>query len=387
MKRPHTFRRTACLFALAALAANAANAAQAADAQADACLLAELAAEPGFSGVALLRQQGRTRVAAQGQSGSQPLDVDSRLNIGSAGKMFTAVAVAQLVERQRLAWDAPVGRWVDGLTPAVAAVTLRQLLTHSGGLGNFFTPNHLQAMQAARSLEDLRRLAPDVEPAFAPGSRFQYANNGFLLLGLAAERASGQSFDAYLHEHVFTPAGMTATSLSAQAPRPAAQGFTRAPALEGGPRRAPPPGGMPPPEGGGRPPPPDGPLRPSAESQLPGSSAGGAFSTVGDLLRFFEALRAGRLVQQETLHELTRRQIEAMPGQLYGLGFGIPQWEGHIGFGHNGGAPGVNAEALVFPTDDVTLVVLSNGDPPSASEQMKKLRRGALAGTLCAMPG
>lgn len=68
----------------------------------DACLQAELSARPGFSGVALLRQAGRTRVAVQDEAGAQPLDTESRFNVGSAGKMFTTVAVAQLVEAGRL---------------------------------------------------------------------------------------------------------------------------------------------------------------------------------------------------------------------------------------------------------------------------------------------
>ena len=173
---------------------------------------------------------------------------------------------------------------------------------------------------------------------------------------------------------------MSSTSLRAEAPRPAVQGFTRLPALGGGGLRQGPPPGSVPPE-------PSGPLRPSAESQLPASPAGGAFSTATDLLRFFDALRAGHLVGTETLRELTRPQIEAMPGQHYGLGFGVVRWEGHVGFGHNGGAPGLNADAMVFPADDVTLVVLANGDPPSASQQMASLRRGALNGTLCRAPG
>ncbi|WP_457421666.1 serine hydrolase domain-containing protein [Roseateles sp. P5_E7] len=367
---------------LAALAAQAEPASQP-----DACLQARLATQPGFSGVALLRQAGRTWVATQGHAdaaGTQPLEADSRFNLGSASKMFTAVAVAQLVERQRLALDAPIGRWVDGLTPEVAAVTLRQLLTHSGGLGNFFTPDHLQAMQDARTLDDLRPLAQDERPAFPPGSRFDYSNNGFLLLGIAVERASGQALGDYLQQHVFTPAGMDSTSLLAELPRRAAQGFTRMPVLG----VAPPPRARvdaPPP--GGNPPPPSGPLRPSAEAQLRGSSAGGAFSTARDLLRFFDALRDARLVSAQTLHELTRPQIEARPGQHYGLGFGVVRWEQHEGFGHNGGAPGLNAEAMVFPAADVTIVVLANGDPPAASQQLASLRREALSGSLCRAPG
>jgi D-alanyl-D-alanine carboxypeptidase len=338
-------------------------------AQADACLAAQLAAAPEFSGVALLRQQGLTRVAAQGSADDAGLALaaESRFNLGSASKMFTAVAVGQLVEQGRLAFDAPIGRWVEGLSPEVAAVTLRQLLTHSGGLGNFFTPDNLGALLKAERLGDLLPLARDERPRFTPGSRFQYSNTGFLLLGLAVERASGQRFDDYLRDQVFAPAGMASTSLRPALPRAAALGYTRLP--------MPTPGAAPTMQ--------PGPLRVADESRLPGTSAGSAYATAGDLLRFFDALRSGRLVAAATLKELTGPQIETRPGQHYGLGFGVIRWEGHEGFGHNGGTPGVNAETMVFPTDDLVLVVLSNRDPPAALRLAQDLRRAALQGGLC----
>ncbi len=332
----------------------------------DACLQAELAAKPEFSGVALLRQQGQLRVAAQGAE----LGTETRFNLGSVSKMFTAVAVAQQVEKGKLELDAPIGRWVEGLTPEVAAVTLRQLLTHSGGLGNFFNPDNVAAMQQARSLADLRALARDTAPQFPPGSRFQYSNNGFLLLGLAVEKVSGQPFDAYLQQQVFAPASMASTSLSPAQPRAATAGFTRLPKPGTGVAHM-------------QRPSPDSPQRPAEEAALPGSPAGGAYGTAADLMRFFDALRAGKLVGADTLAELTRSQIEPGPGLHYGLGFGVFDWEGHAGWGHNGGAPGVNAEALVFPADELVLVVLANRDPPTATQQMQALRQAALTGPLC----
>jgi hypothetical protein len=96
---------------------------------------------------------------------------------------------------------------------------------------------------------------------FEPGSKFRYSNTGFLLLGRAVEQVSGQSFAAYLQDHLFKPAGMTQTSLDPAIPVAAATGFMRFLSL-----------------------------RPAAESALPGSPAGGVSSSVGDLARFFEAL-------------------------------------------------------------------------------------------------
>lgn len=340
----------------------------------DACLQAELAAQPEFSGVVLVRQRGQARVAVrgQGEEADTSLQADSRFNLGSASKMFTAVAVMQLVAQGELTLDAPIGRWVEGLAPPVAAVTLRQLLTHSGGLGNFFVPENLAALQKARTLSEQMALVDDVRPLFEPGTRFRYSNTGFLLLGLAVERASGQTFATYLRDQLFKPADMTQTSLDPAQPTVAAIGYTRLPAFEPGAG----PGG------------PGGSWRPAVESSLPGSPAGGAYSTAADLARFFDALESGRLVSADGLRELTDAHITAShPGAplalQYGLGFAVSGWEGHRGFGHNGGAPGVNVEAMRYPESDVLIVVLSNRDPPLAGQILATLRRKGLGGTLC----
>lgn len=371
----------------------------------DACLQAELAARPDFSGAVLVRQRGHALEAVQGQGdpAGAALRTDARFNLGSASKMFTAVAVVQLVAQGKLVLDAPIGRWVEGLAPPVAAVTLRQLLTHSAGLGNFFRPENLAALQKANTVQAMMTLVDDVQPQFEPGTRFRYSNTGFLLLGRAVERASGQHFAEYLQAHVFRPAGMTLTSMDPALPTAAAIGFTRLPEFAAGtgpggpgsaagpvsgprPGSGQPPGSAPPP--GPTPGPPNGPLRPAGEAALPGSPAGSAYSTVGDMARFFDALEAGKLVGLEWVKQLTAAQINVTPpgapvALQYGLGFGISAWQQYLGYGHNGGAPGANVEAQRFPDEDLLIVVLANRDPPQAGQLLATLRQKALTGTLC----
>lgn len=351
------------------------------------CLQAELAKQTDFSGVVLLRRQDRHFVAAHGaaDAAGTPLTADTRFNLGSANKMFTAIAVAQLAEQGKLALDAPAGKWVDGLAPAVAAVTLRQLLTHSGGLGNFVVPENLAALQRATTVAEQMALIKDTKPQFEPGSRFAYSNTGFLLLGRAVEKASGLTYAAYLDRHVFKPAGMSATSLQPELPTRAATGFTRMPEMPPGAGPGPGPMAGPPPRGG---PPPSRPLRPAAESALPGSPAGSAYSTVGDMARFFDALLAGKLVSDAWVKDFTRAHIGVGPANgpqalQYGLGFGVATWEGRRSFGHNGGAPGVNVEAQMYPDDKVLIVILANRDPPAAAKMLSSLRREALGGGMC----
>jgi CubicO group peptidase (beta-lactamase class C family) len=98
-----------------------------------------------------------------------------------------------------------------------------------------------------------------------------------------------------------------------------------------------------------------------------GTSAGGGYSTVGDLLRFAEALRTGKLVSRDLLAQATRDQTPGGAG--YGFGFQSGKF-----FGHGGGAPGMNGDLAVYPDTGYVIVVLSNLDPPAASRVANYIR-------------
>ena len=322
------------------------------------CIAAE-ARKLDFAGVVSIAQPQGTTTSAHGvvgEPGSPATGAETRFNLASAGKMFTAVAVAQLVDAGKVRLDEPIGLRVTGLTAQAAAVTVRQLLTHSSGLGNFFTPDHLPAIEKARTLPELLPLVAGDKPAYPPGTQFQYSNTGFLLLGILIERASGQSYGQYLDEHVFKPAGMVASGLDPGPASTQAVGMSRM--REG----------------------PAGPLRPAREAALHGNPAGGSYGTAPDLQKFFAALLGGRLTSAAVLKDFSSSQIVAAPAkggmpQLdYGFGFGVGAFQGRRWFGHNGGAPGVNVEAAAYPDDGIAVIVLSNRDPPTASSLFRKLR-------------
>jgi len=311
--------------------------------------------ELDFSGaISIVQPQGTTTWArgVLGQAGSPGIGAESRFNLGSASKMFTAVAVAQLIDAGKVGLSDPIGLHVKGLTPEAAAVTVRQLLTHGSGLGNFFSPENVPAIQKGRTASDLLPLVAADKPSYPPGSRFQYSNTGFLLLGILIERVSGQSHGQYLDQHLFGPARMVASGM---APGPAstqAVGMTTR----------------------------DGPLRPAREAALRGNPAGGSYSTATDMQRFFAALLGGQLTTAATFKELISPQIVAAaakngsPQLEYGLGFGVGTVQGHRWFGHNGGAPGANVEVAAYPDDGIAVVVMSNRDPPTATVLFRKLR-------------
>ena len=152
--------------------------------------------------------------AARGDAvdGRSPNTVDTAFRFGSMGKMFTAVAIAQLAQAGKLSFDAPLGKYLkDYPNVDVAKVTLHQLLTHTGGTGDIFGPEFMEKRAELKELRDYVALYGARAPEFPPGSRHQYSNYGFILLGRVIEEVSGMSYDRYVRERIFLPAGMTAT--------------------------------------------------------------------------------------------------------------------------------------------------------------------------------
>jgi D-alanyl-D-alanine carboxypeptidase len=304
--------------------------------------LRALAAHDLFSGVVLIARDGRPVYAGavgRASRSGDPVTLDTTFPLASTSKMFTALAVLQLAEAGALDLDDTLAmhlptldaRWADD-------VTLRHLLTHGSGLGSF----DLAAMRQLKSVDAMLALPID-PPAFTPGTRYRYSNVGYVLLGAVVVAAGGRDFDAYLDEHVFTPAGMTRTGapdLSAETPG-VATGFL-----------APLPGGVR--------------LDNLALRMHRGSPAGDFVATAGDLFRFGEALLAGELLNEPWLSEMmrTQRTVAEGPGVQIGYGFGltVQMRAGVTSVGHGGGAVGESTSFELVPELGVTTVVLSNYD-------------------------
>lgn len=298
-----------------------------------------------FSGVVLAAKAGKVVVSrAYGLAdvaSRTPNTIDTRFNIGSLNKLFTKVAIAQLAEAGKLSLDDTVAQRLPGTALTGAdQITIRQLLAHRSGLGDIFGARYEAAPPSRlRELADFLPLFADQPLAFEPGTQERYSNAGYVTLGLIIEKITGEPYRDYVAKHIFAPARMTRTALPAVDDRlpSRATGYTRHGDDHELAARVPNTKSLP-----GRP-----------------SSAGGAYASAGDLLRFYDALLADRL--------LSTRWTSWMLNDSFDDARRSPE------IGVAGGAPGINAAIEI--AGGWTVIAMANYDPPAAGA----VARGAMA--------
>jgi D-alanyl-D-alanine carboxypeptidase len=175
-----------------------------------------LAREDELAGAVLVARDGQVLFSrAYGLADRKrriPNAVPTRFRIGSMTKMFTAVAILQLVEAGTVKLTAPLGTYLPGYPNREVAtnVTIHQLAAHTSGLGELPWPDVFAHRRELRTLADYAtRYGKRVGLEFQPGSRWAYSNYDFLLLGLVIEKVTGVSYDGYVQQHIYAPAGMT----------------------------------------------------------------------------------------------------------------------------------------------------------------------------------
>lgn len=295
-----------------------------------------------FSGAVLVAHRGvpifSSAYGLANRATGEPNKVTTRFRMGSMNKMFTATAIMQLVQAGKIRLDDPLGRFLtDYPNKDVASkVTIHHLLTHTGGTGDIFGPDFERRRLELRTLNDYVKLYGSRGLAFEPGTRWDYSNYGFILLGAVIEKVSGQSYYDYVRDHIFTTAGMTRTGSEPEdvAVPDRAVGYMRD----------------------------EGVLKPNTET-LPyrGTSAGGGYTTVDDLLRFARALTDHVLLNKHYTDLLTTAKPETGDAH-YAYGFEDRVVAGLRSFGHSGGAPGMNGDLRIFPETGYVVVALANMD-------------------------
>lgn len=309
-------------------------------------LLNTLVAADSFSGVVYVAKGAEPIYARAFGLASKtwniPNRLDTRFNLASITKMFTAVAVARLVEEGRLSFSDTVGDVLPDYPNKEVAqkVTIHQLLSHTSGLiGARAMAEKNPLPQKARTVAEMLKQFVSEPLSFPPGQRFDYSNAGYILLGAVIEKASGQSYYDYVRDHVFKPAGMRDTDFYEldTEPRDLATGFM------------------------------DGPGRTRLSNifdlDVKGSPAGMAYSTGPDMVRFHAALTGLRLLRRDTLERLwTGVTEEPGRGSKYAYGAGVARYNGTRIVSHGGGWKGITNHFEMYPDLGYTVVILSNYD-------------------------
>jgi CubicO group peptidase (beta-lactamase class C family) len=307
--------------------------------------LERAATDDHFSGAVMIAKAGTPIYSAAFGCADRerkiPNTVETKFRIGSMNKLFTAVAVLQQVQGGRIGLSDSIGTYLpDYPNPnAGAKLTIHHLLSHTGGTGDIFGPDFMAHREDLRELADYVTLYGKPDLLFEPGSRWDYSNYGFVLLGVVIERVTGESYYDVVRNAIFDPAGMTATdSLPETTDVPGRSvGYS-------------------------------GTKLNSDTLPYRGTSAGGGYSTVGDLARFADALASNRLLNPEyTALAMTGKVDTGWSGSKYAYGFFDTSEDGTRYIGHGGVAPGMSGELRIFLTSGYVVAVLSNIDPPAAS--------------------
>jgi D-alanyl-D-alanine carboxypeptidase len=268
-----------------------------------------------------------------------PNRVDTKFNLGSINKIFTQIAIGQLVEQGKLSFDDKLGRHLPDYPNRDAAekVTIRQMLDMKSGIGDFFGPEfEATPKNRLRTVKDFLALFANKALQFEPGTNQRYSNGGYIVLGAIVEKVSGQDYYDYVREHIFKPADLQNTDwyeadiVTANL----ASGYTTEGSAKGARRNN------------------------FYSRPAKGSPAGGGYSTAPDLMKFVAALREGKLRVPDFRNQQSPGQA---PARFRGLGIA-------------GGAPGINAALEADEDRGYTIIVMSNYDPPSAERVARQIR-------------
>jgi len=315
-----------------------------------------------FSGTVLLAKDGvpvfKGAYGLANKDFSAPNRLDTKFNLGSMNKMFTAVAIAQLAERGKLSFDDPLSKFLPEFPNKedAAKIKIKHLLSHTAGLGGYFSPKWQQSSRAEyRTVDDMmkRVIEDEKKVQFEPGTRWQYSNSGMLVLGKVIEVASGQSYFDFVRDNIAKPAGMTDTECYEldKVNANLAVGYEKEYSDAGVSFR-----------------------NNIFMHVMRGGPQGGGYSTVEDLLKFDGALRANKLVGAEYVKLLLSAKPE-LKSLNYGYGFQVTNRDDVIIVGHGGGFPGLNSNLDMFLGTGWTAAVMSNygrGSDP-VLEKMREL--------------
>jgi CubicO group peptidase (beta-lactamase class C family) len=315
----------------------------------------ELRAAAGqFMGAVLVARDGRVLLS----KGYGDADLDwkvpnsptTKFRLGSITKQFTAACILLLEERGKLSSGDPVKKHLADAPAAWDAITIFNLLTHTAGIPNFTDlPDYRSTETRPATPEELVARFRDQPLDFAPGAGMHYSNSGYVLLGYLIEKVSGQSYQQFLQDNIFTPLAMkdSGYEVNRQVSARRAVGYS---------------------------PSPKGPVVAEYIDMSIPFAAGGLYSTTEDLLRWEQGLFGGKVLSAASLAKMATPFKEH-----YAFGLAVnTAGTGEKLFEHGGGVNGFNTRMLYVPEQKLTVIVLANLNGPAADNIATDLRKIAL---------
>lgn len=306
----------------------------------------------GVPGVSIvIRDGGSTSRVALGVgevATNTPMQVDDKVRIGSVAKTFVAVVVLQLVDEGKLSLDDPIEKWVPGLVPNGADITVRMLLNHTSGIANYEEhPDYMAPYMAGdvgheTTPAQLVAMGNSLGPWFAPGADAAYSNTNYTVAGLVVEKVTSSTLGAQLDQRIFRKLDLKSTSLPS-APELTGQhahgyfviGDPAGPASDV-----------------------------TTFSPSIGWAGGSIVSTPDDVTKFYRALLDGRLLSPEMLAEMMNAD-HRVGQEMYGLGLAAKQLPCGTVYGHGGNFPGYLMESYHSADAHKQVTVSYNLDPNS----------------------
>lgn len=285
-----------------------------------------------FSGAVLVARDGNV-VFSKGYGLSDaarglPNTPQTRFRLASVSKQFTAMAIMMLQAEGRLNVQDPVCGYVPNCPGAWGSITIHHLLTHTSGLPNYTDFGDFGATEAiATTPDELIDRFRDLPLNFQPGELYSYGNSGYVVLGKIVEQVSGEPYDVFLQRRIFEPLGMLNTGYD----RDSAGISGRAIGYSS----------------------PGIPAAPLDTTTL--FAAGGLYSTVDDMFRWDQALAGGALLPSDLQSQMFRPFRNG-----YAYGWKVDSFFNRTVAFHDGLISGFATCILRFPSDRVTVIVLSN---------------------------
>jgi CubicO group peptidase (beta-lactamase class C family) len=282
---------------------------------------------------AIVKSQGFGLANVEQQT---PVTPETIFQSGSVGKQFTATAVMMLVEGGKLALDDPVAKHLGAVPPAWEKITVRQLLSHTAGVGNF--PDNFGLQREYRE-DELLQATYAIPLVFSPGEKWQYSNPGYVVLGILIGKVTGQFYGDFLHERIFKPLGMSATRIISEAdiiPRRAA-GYR----LVGGQLKN----------------------QEWVSPTLNTTADGSLYFNIVDLAKWDAALYTDQLLTKDSREQMwTPAKLNSGQANAanYGFGWISKQDRGHRTIEHSGAWQGFTTNITRFVDDRLTVAVLTN---------------------------